>query len=77
MTQRVIDGATVMVHGYEFQASNVLWFDERDQMTGKPTGRRAVSFTGTCTTNPLNDGIRHTGYNGGKYGGNELSGYIE
>ena len=77
MSQVVKDGAIVKVQGYEFIASEVVWKDETDQATGKPTGRRYVRFKGTCTENPINDGIRGTLYDGGTYGGNALAGYEE
>jgi hypothetical protein len=77
MTQRVTEGAIVMVQGFEFVATNVQWSDETDQHDGTPTGRRRVLFTGTCTDNPRNDSIRATAYNGGTYGGNTFAGYVE
>ena len=50
----------MLVSGHEFVASNV---------TITPDGeKRVMRFTGTCTDNPVNDSIRRTGYNGGRYG---------
>lgn len=77
MTQRVTEGATVMVRGYEMTASDVEWSDETDGGTGDKTGLRLVRFTGTCTARDVNNGIRATGYNGARYGGNTLAGYVE
>lgn len=77
MVQRVFEGATVVVQGYEFTATNVEWFDEADRFSGAAKGRRCVRFVGVCTDNPCNDDIRHTGYNRGVYGGNDLAGYVE
>lgn len=69
MTQQIFEGAIVKVNGYEFVASDVEWFGEDE-----PNGP-VVRFTGTCTDNPVNDDIRNTCYNGGRYGGNRLAGY--
>ena len=77
MTQRVHEGATVMVQGFEFTATEVRWFDETDRFSGAAKGRRCVRFNGVCTDSSRNDSIRRTGFNGGTYGGNELAGYVE
>lgn len=77
MTQRIQNGAIVKIQGYEFVASDVEWTDEKDQFSGALTGRRLVRFTGTCTENPINNSIRGTAYDGGRYGGNTLAGYVE
>jgi hypothetical protein len=47
--------ATKWVNGHEFHVTNVILSN----------GHRY--FTGVCTDAPCNDGIRHTGYNGGVY----------
>lgn len=72
--QEVKEGSIVTVEGREFVASDVMWFDEL--VCGALTGRRRVTFTGTCTDRDVNDGIRNTAYNGGQYGGNTLV-YVE
>lgn len=58
--QKIENGKTVMIEGYEFAISNMQQIDDR------------ILFTGTCTDSPRNDSIRNTSYNGGTYGGNKL-----
>jgi hypothetical protein len=47
----------VWVEGYEFYVTDVCFTD-------KPGVRH---FTGILTENPINDRLRHTSYNGGRY----------
>lgn len=60
--QTIEEGAVVLVEGYEMIATNVTQVIKGEQ--------ECIRFKGTCTDNPRNDHIRHTGYNGGTYGGN-------
>ena len=62
--QHVTENGLVMVHSHEMIATNLR------QVT--KDGSICIVFTGTCTDSQRNDGIRHTGYNGGTYGGNGL-----
>lgn len=59
--QTVFEGAIVLVQGYEVVATGVEW--------GEHNGKPCARFTGTYTDNPRNDSLRHTVYNGGRYGG--------
>ena len=54
------DGQVVMIQGYEFTATEVRIIQDH--------GQEVLRFKGTCTDNPCNDTIRHTGFNGGTYG---------
>jgi hypothetical protein len=69
------EGAIVYMCGYEFTAHDIEWTDETDGRTGEKTGRRFVRFTGRCTADKRNDGIRGGGYDGGRYGGANLADY--
>lgn len=68
--QKVFEGAIVRVQGYEFEAKNV-----RQHAAGGSWKYPVIRFDGVCTPNPVNDSIRGTAYNGGRYGGNRLAGY--
>ena len=55
------EGDTLNVEGFEMTAHAIaVQTDER--------GHKVLRFTGRCTANPRNDSIRHTSYNGGRYG---------
>lgn len=58
------NGKVVWNSGHEFLASDV-----REMVLTNPAGQRirVAYYTGTCTANPCNDSIRHTGYNGANY----------
>ena len=46
----------VTICGYSFRVTHAwLWSDGR------------ITVAGECTDDPVNDSIRHTGYNGGHY----------
>ena len=62
------DGAVVYVCGYEFIVSDVT-------IEEHPKLGTCVYFTGTCTADERNDSIRHTSYNGGRYGGSRKGCY--
>jgi len=57
------DGDIVRNYGSEFIASNVT------APAGRITrnGEQVFLYTGHCTANPCNDGIRGSGYDGGTY----------
>ena len=61
--ERLYNGEIEWVEGFEFVVSEVSY---------KPHATRPAieirTFTGRCTENPVNDDIRHLGYNGGRYG---------
>lgn len=60
---RLVNGQIVRVYGKEFTATNV-----RPAINGHgETVPGVFHYTGTCTDDPCNDDIRHTGYNGGTY----------
>jgi hypothetical protein len=54
----------VNVEGFEMIATNVRVIDNPNT----PGGGKVCRFTGTCTSNSVNDPIRHTSFNGGTYG---------
>ena len=56
------EGQIILNHGYEFVVSNVRVVIDAE------TGESLVRYTGICTANPVNNAIRHNGYNGATYG---------
>lgn len=59
-----VEGSAVFVQGQEFIVRNLTV----EYLTGGQGAGYACRFTGECTANPCNDSIRHTSYNGGRYG---------
>jgi len=64
-TIKVEIGKPVLVQGFEFIPEEIT--------DATFNGRPAVYFIGRCTSNTINDPIRHTGYDGGYYGGTNFS----
>lgn len=55
------EGQIIRIQGFELIVSNI-------RKKGKDHfGEMVYTFTGICTTNPVNDTIRDTAYNGGQY----------
>ena len=61
--QKLIEGDVIYLHGYEFTVTDLKEEVMHDGCI------RAI-FTGVCTDDSRNDGIRNSGYNHSQYGGN-------
>jgi hypothetical protein len=59
------DGMTVLVQGHPMTISEITI---AKAYWNPIEGKEVVRFTGHCTDDKDNDSIRHTSYNGGRYG---------
>ena len=56
-----IENEVILLHGYHMKVSDISIVEDR-------RGRDKVYFKASRTGDPVNEPIRHTGYDGGTYG---------